>query len=353
MGVSAGIVGIGTYLPSTIRRNDWWSRELVDGWLAARRPPPTVTAPSDGVRRVLAAMAEQGADPFQGVRERRVIAEDTSSADMEVAAARDALTAAGVAPEQIDLVLSHTAVPEYLASNTACVIHDRLGLAPSCVATQVDAAGYSFLMQLAIAEQWIASGRARHALLVQSCAASRLLDRDEPHSVLLGDGAAAVVVGAVASGGILAAAHRTDGSRPRVLVATVPGKRWYDDGRVVLHRADPAAAFTTFLETADRAKEVVDALLARAGHRADDIDFFAAHQGTPWLRRVIQETIGLARARSVDVFAHTGYVQAVSIPLVLAAGQRDGLLRDGDLVLAFGGGVGATYGATLMRWAAR
>lgn len=300
----------------------------------------------------MTAMKGQAIDPFQGVRERRVLGSDMSSHDMEVRAAEQAIAHAGIDRGEIGAVFMHSAVPDYLLSNSASVLHHALGLRADCFSMQAEASGFSFMMQLALAEQMIVLGRARYVLCVQSCAASRLVDIADPHSPLLGDGAAATIIGAVSSGGMIASVFRTDGRLPRALVASVPGARWYDPGRVILHRGDPAHAVQTFLETADKAKEVIDAVLARAGVAPGEVAFFAAHQGTPWLREVIQEVTGLVHARAVDVFATTGYMVAVSIPLLLQRARHDGQLRDGDLVVLFGGGVGSTYGATLLRWGA-
>ncbi len=347
----AGIHGIGTFLPEDVRHNDWWPAELVASWMEARRAAPPLPAPTtDGIARVIAAMTQQAYDPFQGVTERRVMSADMQSVDMEVAAAEQAITAAGIDRNHIDAVLTHTAVPDYLLSNTASVLHHRLGLPAECFSMQAEASGFSFMMQLGLAEQMIALGRARYVLCVQSCAASRLVDINDPHSPLLGDGASAVIVGPVADGGVLASVYRTDGKRPRSLVASVPGARWYDPGRVILHRGNPSDALQTFLETADKAKEVIDAVLAKLAISAETVSFFGAHQGTPWLRRVIQEVTGLTQARAVDVFATTGYMVAVSIPLVLAKAVREEQLHPGDLVVLFGGGVGSTYGSTVLRW---
>ena len=300
--------------------------------------------------RVMEEMAKQAVDAFQGVTERRVLDEALQSVDMEVAAAEQAIARAGIDRMQIDVVLTHTAVPDYLLSNSASVLHHRLGLHPRCLSMQAEASGFSFVTQLVLAEQFVALKRARYVLCVQSCAASRLVDVEDPHSPLLGDGAAAEIVGAVPGAEILASSFRTDGARPRALIATVSGARWYDPGRVTLHRGNPSDAILTFLETADRAKDVIDDVLAQANVAATDVAFFGGHQGTPWLRAVIQEVTGLTRARTVDVFATTGYTVAVSIPLVLDAALRGAMFSPGDLVLLFGGGVGATYGATLMRW---
>jgi 3-oxoacyl-[acyl-carrier-protein] synthase-3 len=346
-----GIIGIGTYLPPEVRANDWWPQRVVDAWMEARKQPmPPPAAVTDGMRRVMAAMAQQAIDPFQGVTHRHVMPEAMTSTDMEREAAERALAHAGIDRGQIDLLFTHTAVPEYLMSNTACVLHQALGLPADCFTMQAEAAGYSFMMQLTLAEQMIASGRARYALLVQSAAGSRLLDIEDPQSPLFGDGAAAVVIGPVPGRSIVATVHRTDGRHPRSLIASVRGKRWYEDGPIVLHRGDLFSARQVFLETADRMDQVISAVLDRAGFVAGEVEFFAIHQGTPWMRQVTMETAGLTRARHVDAFATVGYMFGASIPFVLEAGHREGLLEAGQRVLLCGGGVGSTFGAIAMRW---
>jgi 3-oxoacyl-[acyl-carrier-protein] synthase III len=351
-----GILAVGTYLPPDIRRNDWWPAETVARWMeqraaarAAAGPPPAAMTP--GMARVIAAMAEQSDDPFQGWRERRVMPETMTSADMEEAAARDALERAGSDGAEIDLVLTQTMVPEVLLGNTACELHRRLGLAARCLSTQVDAAAFSFFVQLRIAEQMIAAGGARKALIVQSCAVTRLLDPADPISPFFGDGASAAVVGPVAADrGILGSVHKTDGRFPRTLVAGVPEGRWYDEGRPLLHTAAPGEVRQMLLEILDHGKHAVADALVASRCRTDEIDVFVSHQGMPWLRRSAQEYAGLGTARSIETGSWAGNLFSVNVPLGLATAEREGMLRAGEVVLAFGGGTGQTVGATVVRW---
>lgn len=353
---SVGILGLGTYLPPQIRTNAHWSAAVVAGWVRARAaaraaappPPPAATV---AIAKVLAAMAAQADDPFQGAVERRIVADDQEAIDLEEAAARDAIARAGVAASAIDLVMTHTPVPAYQLSNSACPLHHRLGLAPGALALEADAAGYSFLAQLALADGMIRSGAARFALLTQSSVASRLVAHDDPIAPLFGDGATAVVIGPVAPGrGVLATRHRTLGTLPATLIAAVPGRRWYDDGRAVLHLPDPAAMHQLLLDTVDRGHEVITAALAAAGLGPDQVDVFGVHQGSAWLRRVTQDHVGLTRARAVDTFAHTGHLFAASIPLDLRLAEDTGALAADDVVALFGGGTGMIYGSTILRW---
>ncbi len=206
-----GILGVGASLPTEVRTNDWWKPEVVARWmegrarqLAALRDAPEPS--SEGGARVHRAILELGGDPFQGSRERRIMPPGATSYDLEEAAARDALDRAGVQPREIDLVLTHTVVPEYQVQNAACILHQRLGLPARCFTMQADATAFSFLAQLRIAQQLIATGQAQKALLVQSCGATRILDVEHPFAPLFGDGATATVAGEVeANRGILAA----------------------------------------------------------------------------------------------------------------------------------------------------
>ncbi|MCE9576458.1 MAG: hypothetical protein K8W52_25135 [Deltaproteobacteria bacterium] len=352
-GAGIGILGIGVELPATVRSNDWWPAEVVASWAAARAaaPPPPPIAMTEGMALVARAMQAQGGDPFQGTTARRVIADDQTAIDLEVAAARAALARAEVAPEAIDLVLTSTTVPEYLVNNGACVLHHRLGLRHGCFAIQIEATGFATLAQLELATAMITTGRATTALLVQSTVFSRILDQRDQFSPMFGDGATALVVGKVAPGrGVQGAVHYAQTAHPFQLVASPPGKPWYADGKALLHSLDLPGARRVFLAVADEAREAVGDLLAQTGERADAIDFFASHQGTPWLRRLSQEHAGVTRARTVDTYAETASLFASNIPLVLHRAEERGMLAPDDRVVLFGGGTGVTYGATLLRW---
>jgi 3-oxoacyl-[acyl-carrier-protein] synthase-3 len=354
---SIGLLGVATYLPPETRPNAWWPAAALERWRRARPPAPPLPpleARTEAMARVIAAMSQQAADPFHGVTQRHVMSADMTAAEMELRAAERAIANAqahtALSRDQIDAVFTHTAVPEYLGSNTACVLHHALGLAPRCLSVQVDAASHSFMTQLTLAEHMIASGRARFVLIVQSSAASRLIDPEDPLSPMFGDGAAAAVVGRVGRGGLRASVQQTYGHHPRALIASVPGGRWYDDGRAVLHSADPLGAREVFLRTIDFAIDVVGQALREAELAPAEVGFFAVHQGTPWLRAVAQDLLGLTNARSLDTFATTGYLFGASIPLVLETAQRRGQIASGDHVVLYGGGVGATYGAGVLRW---
>lgn len=350
---NVGIYGLGTYLPDQIRRNDWWPESIIASWRqrAAKQRPPMPPTMTENERLTMAAMAELAGDPFQGSRERRVIADGMTSSQMETLAAQTALERAGVDPAEIDLLLVHSVVPDFLNTPNACAVHRNLGLPERCFVMSTEGMCASFLLQLELAAAMIAAGQAHRALIVQSSEFSRIVASDAPFAPWCGDGAAATVIGPVSSGfGLLGRSHRTDGSRHRALVVGSPDQNWYDGGRIIAYSADPKSAFDMLLTIADRGRDSMCEALAQAHVDPAGVAFYAAHQGTKWIRRVTQQAMGLTEARSVDTFESFGSISGANLPLILSIGSSEGLLRDGDVVSLFGGGTGETWSSFVLRW---
>ncbi|MBX3216668.1 MAG: hypothetical protein KF850_31830 [Labilithrix sp.] len=356
MSSSIGILGVGTYLPPEVRTNDWWPEHVVQRWQerATRRMDrmrsDLANAPSEAARKTMQAIIDLAADPFGGTRERRIMPAGMTAAEMETNAAREAIARAGIAKEEIDLVLSYTMIPDYINVPTACVVHGNLELEERCTTMAVDAVCNSFLMQLTLAQGMIASGAARYALLTQSSAISRLPASGEPIDIAGGDAASAIVLGPVAEGrGILASSHHTDGKLWGALVCGVPDQGWYD-GRCIAYSVDNAANANMIVRLAERASQVVGESLAKANLSKDEVAFYASHQALKWLRPLSQECAGLTNAKFVDHFEYTGTVSAVNLPLQLAVAEKEGLLHPGEVVACFQGGTGMTWSGMALRW---
>jgi 3-oxoacyl-[acyl-carrier-protein] synthase-3 len=353
-----GIFGIGVHLPPDVRKNDWWPSETVRRWqekaasgVLSGRPPEDAALISDGVRTVMQAMLETRDDPFKGAVERRVMGKGVVTSDIEAAACRDALTRAGIEAGQVGLLLTNSQLNDYLCVPNAPVVHRKLGLSSQCLALDTDAACNSFLTQFALAEQMIRGGAVQYALLVQASGFLHLARQEDQHSAWFGDGATAVVVGPVSGNhGILGRAHRTDGSLHDALVTGCPGARWHDGEKLTLYIENHGSARTMLLKVADMGAEVVNEALGRAGVSREQVGFYASHQATSWFRKATQAFIGLPNAKSCDTFAWTGSLGPANIPLVLAMGEREGLLRTDDVVAMYTGGSGITWSSLILRW---
>ena len=362
---SVGIHGVGFYLPEEVRGNDWWSATLVEQWREKKKGHTVPSQsrwverqgdgpdlpPMPGIPRVIEALTALKDDPFQGSRQRRIAPDGMVASELEVRAARDAISRAGIDPNEIGFLLSYSSVPDYLLTPNACAVHKRLGLPERCLSLAVEGACNTFALQLNLAERLISSGQYRYGLLVGSSLGSRVVPSQQPGSALLGDGAVAVVVGPVAEGyGILGRSHHTDGTNHCGVVIGVPGKRWYEEGRNVFYVENPALGRGLILTVADHAKESIEEALADARMTKADVDFYGCHQGTAWIRQVTQEFAELQAARTIDTFGFAASLMGANLPLVFASAEREGLLRDGDVVATFSGGLGETWSSLVLRW---
>lgn len=346
-----GIRGLGTAFPTNVRTNAWWKPEVVASWRSGVTSRPSRPATTEGERAVVAAMADYRADPFQGSVSRHVIDDGMLPSELGVRAARSALEDAAIDPQEIDLLLVHASVPDFLDTNVASTVHLALGLKSACFSLAVEGACNSFQSMVELATEMIRGGRIRTAVIAQWCAVSRLVPPHASYAPWFGDGAAAIVLGPVKEGlGILGRAHRTDGTLQNTLVAGVPGAMWWDEGKVVLYPEDFERAKRMLLRSADMASEVVAAALSDAGLEADAVDFYACHQGTAWLRRVTQAASCLEHARSLDTFPVTANLGSPNLPVVMQLAEREGSLHEGDLVVTHAGGSGVTYSSLVLRW---
>lgn len=356
---SVGILGLGTYLPPTIRTNDWWPKERIADWQnrmahrATRAADATNEPPmSSGARRTLAAMTEFASDPFRGARERRVMSPNMTAAEMEAHAAREAIVRAGIRVDEIDVILAQTPVADHLMVNNATVTHKLLDLPRRCLAVGTEGACNGFALHMSLAMGMIASGQARNVLSVHSSAITRVHGPEEPHSAWWGDGAAAAVIGRVSDGnGVLAAVHNADGNQCDALVlGTGPDKNWWDNGSITTHSINREATRNMLFGMIDRGAAAVASALEQAKLRKSDVDFYATHQSTAWLTRESAKENGLEHAKTLITFPYLCNMNSVNVPFILAMGEKEGMIRPGSVVTTFSGGLGETWSSLVLRW---
>lgn len=354
--MNAGIIAIDTWLPETVKTQKDWPADVVDGW---RKRGGAVNGDIDGiidvvtpgVQKCLDAIADGAHDPFGGCRQIHVIDEKDESSDLEARAGKKVLGRADLQPHEVDLLLTHAMVNDAHCTNPGSIVHHKLGLPSSTMAYGVDGVCASFLLQLQIASRAIRCGDARNVVVTQSSACTRLMPPEAPFAPIFGDGGGAAVVSAVADGyGLLGMGSRTWGDMHKSFMATVPGKRWIDEGKVQAWSGDRVALKKMQLVAPDLSRELIDDVLAKAGVDKGDVAFFACHQPTLWFQSVCQEHVGLKHARSEPTFATTGTLSNVNVPAQLAAAVAKGSLKRGDVVvvLTIAGGMTAT--AAVMRW---
>jgi len=311
------IAGTGSYLPSQVLTNHDLARRVdtSDAWIRTRT----------------------------GIRERRIAAPAESTSDLALHAARAALDAAGVAPQDVDLVVVATTTPDMVFPSTACILQAKLG-ARGGPAFDLQAVCSGFVYALATADQFVRSGQAKCALVVGAEVFSRIMDwNDRGTCVLFGDGAGAVVLAADERPGILSAKLHADGSYEAILrtAGNVSG------GSITGHpflTMDGQAVFKLAVSVLDSvARETV----AAAGLTLADVDWLIPHQANVRILQATGRKLGMPGERVIVTVDQHANTSAASVPLALDLAVRDGRIRPGHRVLMEGVGGGFTWGAVL------
>ncbi|WP_292999785.1 beta-ketoacyl-ACP synthase III [Nevskia sp.] len=314
------IVGTGSYLPKRIVTN----RELEDrietsdDWIVSRT----------------------------GIEARHVAADDELTSDLALHAARNAMTAAGVTADEIDLIIVATTTPDMVFPSTACLVQAKLGVTKGA-AFDVQAVCTGFIYALAIADKLVACGQHKCALVIGAEVFSRILDwNDRRTCVLFGDGSGAVVLKTSETPGILSSHLHSDGSLSHIL--RVPGG--IAGGQL---RGSPYLEMdgqSVYRVAVKSLSECAQEALTKNNVTADQLDWYVPHQANIRIINTLAEKVGVPKDKVVVTVAQQGNTSAASVPLALDAAVKDGRIKHGNLVMLQGVGGGMTWGSVLLRW---
>jgi 3-oxoacyl-[acyl-carrier-protein] synthase-3 len=280
-----------------------------------------------------------------GIRARHFVAPGVHASDLGTEAGRLAIEAAGMTPQDIDLLIVATSTPDMVFPSTATIVQRKLGITHGCPAFDVQAVCSGFIYALTVADAMIRAGTARNALVIGAEVFSRLLDfNDRTTCVLFGDGAGAVVVSASDTPGLLATDLHADGRHLDILC--VPGH--VSGGQVTgdpLLRMDGQAVFKLAVGVLE---EAARAVLAKAGKTSADIDWLIPHQANIRIMNGTARKLKLPADKVVVTVHEHGNTSAASIPLALDHAVRNGQVQRGQTLLLEGVGGGFTWGAVLL-----
>lgn len=288
-----------------------------------------------------------------GIRERRQTRPEEASSDLAAPAAQKALADAGMAAEDVDLIICATVTPDFLFPSTACVIQDRIG-AKNAAAFDLSAGCSGFLYSCNVGAQLIENGRYRNVLAIGVETLTKIVDfSDRNTCVLFGDGAGAAVLGPAAGpGGILATHMKADGSLGYLLQMPGGGSR-----HPATHETIDQHMHYIKMEGREVFKHAVRAMcesatyvLEKAGYRGSDVDVLVPHQANLRIMSAVADRLGIPESKVFVNLFNYGNTSACSIPLALSEARQEGKIQPGHLVLCVAFGAGFTWAATLMRW---
>ena len=314
------IIGTGGYLPENVVTNQQLAErvETSDEWIFERT----------------------------GIRSRCIVAAHETAASMAEIAARQAIEAAQIEPNDIDLIIVATGTPDNVYPSTACLLQHRLGVTGG-VAFDIQAACSGSIFALSIADQYIKSGAAKTVLIVGSEVCSRIVDwTDRGTCILFGDGAGAMLLQASTEVGVLSTHIHSDGQYEDLLNCPNPQAMGDDEslGYIAMRGNE---VFKVAVNTLGR---IVDETLEAHNMDKSEIDWLVPHQANIRIIAATAKKLKMSMEQVVVTLETQGNTSSASVLLAFNEAVRDGRIQRGQTVLLEAFGAGFTWGSALVKY---
>ena len=316
--MNSRILSTGSYLPSYIRTNAELEKmvDTSDEWIVTR----------------------------SGIRERRIAAADETVATMGFEAAKNAIEAAQINPQDIELIIVATTSNSHAYPSAACQVQGLLNI-DDAISFDLAAACTGFIYALSVADQFIRAGKVKKALVIGSDLNSRKLDEtDRSTVVLFGDGAGAVILESSEQEGIISTHLHASADKNNALVLAQPERGIEKSGYIEMQGNE------TFKLAVRELSNVVEETLLANNLDKKDLDWLVPHQANLRIITATAKKLEMDMSQVVVTLDKYANNSAATVPVALDEAVRDGRIQRGQLLLleAFGGGW--TWGSALVRF---
>lgn len=327
--IKQGIIltGTGSAVPSTYLDNHQLSQVVVtsDEWIKTRT----------------------------GICRRHLLSPMDSLTTIATQAAQKAIAMAGLAPNQLDLIILATSTPDDLFGS-ASLIQAQLG-ATQAVAFDLTAACSGFVFGLVTAAQFVRTGAYQNILLIGADTLGRWVDwSDRGTCVLFGDGAGAVVLQASTNDHLLGFQLHTDGTQNHHLNLSYQAQAQTSIDSLSIEQGAYQPITMNGREiyrfAVQRVPEAIEKALFRASLTIEQVDWLLIHQANQRILEAIAERLGIPVKKIISNIAKYGNTSSASVPLALDEANRFGQIQSGDVVAIAGFGAGLSWGAAIIQW---
>lgn len=324
MSIKSIIAGTGSYLPTKIMTNADLEKivDTTDEWITQR----------------------------SGIKQRHIAADDQSTGDMAIEAAKNALQSASISAQHIDGVVVATTTPDKTFPAVAVKVQGELGIPPG-LAFDVQAVCTGFVYALTVADNFIKCGQAKRILVIGAEKMSSVVDwTDRTTCVLFADGAGAVILEAKEGGDDISeqgihSTHLYANGKQREMLQTSGGVSTTGDmGKIEMQGREVFKYAVSYMA------DVVNKALAHNNITPEDIDWLVPHQANIRIISGTADKLKMSMDKVVVTVDKHGNTSAASIPLALDEAVRDGRIKRGHMLLIEAMGGGLTWGSALVRY---
>ena len=318
---NAGIIGMGIYMPEIIRKNDFWNGLKIVGY------------------------NKDVSNLFIGIDERRIFPEHMHSSDGELIAAKNAIQDANLNPEDIDLVIVNSMLPDHLTPGNATLIQHKLGL-KNAGAWNLDTFCSSFVTMIIVASNLVMCGTFKNILLVTSSHYSKIATPYHYLTPAMGDGVGSAIIGRVSSeNGFISSFCHANGEYHNSFAINYSHKSSKRELQVVDEELSRSTKNEIQIVT-----EVVNKTLKKPNLNISDIDMFISHQPFHWIPFAWQEALGISQSKSHLTYYKYGNIASASVPVNLYEARKLGKIKEKSLVLLYSPGAGMNHSCALLQW---
>lgn len=278
-----------------------------------------------------------------GITSRCIAEPHETTSFMAAKAAKEALAAASLQSDEIDLIIVATCTPDSFFPSVACTVQHTLGIKRPIPAFDISAACSGFVYAMDIAKQYLSSGTARHVLVIGSEQMSKVVDwSDRSTCILFGDGAGALVLSASERQGIMGSVLHSSYDKEGLL--TLHNKAFSEQHTVDMRGNE------VFKLAVNIMGDVVDEVLELSKLKKSDINWLVPHQANIRIIQAIAKKLSLPMSQVIVTIGNQGNTSAASIPLALDYSIKNHHIQRDQLILieSFGGGM--TWGAMIIRY---
>ena len=324
--LNARISGIASYAPDDILDNEMLSKmvDTNDEWITTR----------------------------VGIKERRILHKPVGSSYLGIRAVNRLLESTGTKPEDIDLLICATSIPDYRFPSTGSIIAHQCKLT-NCYAYDIQAACAGFLVALNDAAAYIRSGMYKKIVVVAAEKMSSMVNyKDRATCPLFGDASGCMLVEPTEEQGvgIIDGVFHTDGNGLEHLVMLAGGS-----AEPATHETVDAGHHFLFQDGRNVYKNAVTDMLSssldvmsRNNLTADDVNYLIPHQANLRIIEAVAQRAKFPMDKVLVNIEHYGNTSAASIPLCLD--EYKGKLKKGDKLILTAFGAGFTWGAMYVVW---
>ncbi|HUT28844.1 MAG TPA: beta-ketoacyl-ACP synthase III [Sedimentisphaerales bacterium] len=289
-----------------------------------------------------------------GIKIRHITDDNETTAKLAAEAARRALSVANLDPANLDMIIVATITPEMVFPSTACFVQSALQAKKAWV-FDLGAACSGFIYGIAIAQQFLQSGRCKNALVIGAETLTKITNwKDRTSCILFGDGAGAVVLEQTEDGrhGVLYSTMSADGDSWKALNCQAHGSRHPADKKL----DDPDKIYMeihgrqVYQQAVRRIVESVTECLDACNLTLDDVAMVISHQMNARIIESAAKRLNLPDGKMFLNIAEYGNTSAASVPIAFDDCVRAGRIKRGDIIIFVAFGAGLTWGANVIEF---